>query len=110
MPRKAEMCDRIEALAPGLHTRAMLDRQLNSWLMEEMERLEAENSVQVPTNRIAVAVDPGDVHVGVAVFNAKGCTDAFEMRPGEFLEWLKVGLLSGIIIQVVVEEFRLYAW
>ena len=64
-----------------------------------------------------IAVDPGDVHVGVAFFESATpsidlsweCVDTQEMTPEEFEDALLETFLSGDIDVLVVEKFRLYA-
>jgi hypothetical protein len=61
-----------------------------------------------------VSIDPGDIHVGVAVWEDIGspgftwvCQDAFETRPVPFLRALQVAVGSGIVQTVVFERFVL---
>lgn len=68
-----------------------------------------------------VSIDPGDIHVGVAVWDygtvaqdeegrdadAWVCQNAFETRPVPFLRALQVACASGIIRTVVFERFVL---
>jgi hypothetical protein len=60
-----------------------------------------------------VAVDPGGVHVGVAVFKKKQrgwtCDWAGEMTPVLFEDWLAEKLHNGEIEILVVEEWKLFA-
>lgn len=60
-----------------------------------------------------VAVDPGGVHVGVAVFRKRTsgwrCIWAGEMTPVLFEDWLTDKLDSGDIDVLVVEEWKLFA-
>lgn len=65
-----------------------------------------------------VAVDPGDVHVGVAFFETWGdpdadegweCVDTQEMSPEEFEEALPETLVDNEIDIFVFEKFLLYA-
>lgn len=63
-----------------------------------------------------IAVDPGDVHVGVAFFESATpsddqswkCVDTQEMTPEEFEDALAETFLDGDIDVLVVEKFRLY--
>lgn len=62
-----------------------------------------------------IAVDPGDVHVGVAFFrevpDAKWgweCYDALEFEPDEFMDALTETLLANELKTLVFERFRLY--
>lgn len=59
-----------------------------------------------------VAVDPGEVHVGVAVFgkNLKGWESLWvcEMTPIEFEDWYSAHCIHGEIDITVVEEWRLF--
>jgi hypothetical protein len=68
-----------------------------------------------------VSIDPGDIHVGVAVWDegtvahdeedhdvdAWICQDAFETRPVPFLRALQVAVGSGAVQTVVFERFVL---
>lgn len=58
-----------------------------------------------------LAVDPGDKHVGVALFKSDpwSCVDALEMDPPGFLVWLANGMLHGTFDIVVYERFILEA-
>lgn len=60
-----------------------------------------------------VAVDPGGVHVGVAVFGCNNsgwsCFWAGEMQPEEFEDWLSEHMVHSGIDILVVEQFTLYA-
>lgn len=53
---------------------------------------------------LMVAVDPGDVHCGWAVFGDEGCVAAGEYSPEELLDWL----WTADVDVLVVEGFRLY--
>lgn len=64
-----------------------------------------------------IAVDPGDVHVGVAFFETWGdptkdegweCVDTQEMTPEEFEDALLETLLDGDVDILVYEKFFLY--
>lgn len=61
-----------------------------------------------------IAVDPGDVHVGVAIFGREQeqwqCTEVFEMQPEEFEEWLTdvFQQARADIRALVVESFGLF--
>jgi len=59
-----------------------------------------------------VAVDPGDVHVGVALFgrDALGweCVGAMEMTPEGFEDWLAEELIRATVDILVVEEWKLF--
>lgn len=69
-----------------------------------------------------IAVDPGDVHVGVAFFQTEDpdpwsgqgggdweCVDTQEWTPNEFADGLAETMLVGEIDTIVFERFRLYA-
>lgn len=71
-----------------------------------------------------IAVDPGDVHVGVAFFTTEAinpwhqlpvdraewrCSDAQEWTPDEFADGLAELMLEGGLDTLVIEKFRLYA-
>lgn len=65
------------------------------------------------TSRIAIFVDPGDVHVGVSMWeyqNPHGWTSiqAQEMAVEEFQDFLADSLRSGVVGLVVFETFQLY--
>ena len=51
--------------------------------------------------------DPGDVHVGVALFEKGECTYCKEHTPTSSLEWLTARLKEGLDY-VVIERFQLY--
>lgn len=63
-----------------------------------------------------LAIDPGDVHVGLAEFSRRlvspedpyVCTWAGEMRPEAFLPWYAEGLAKGRWFEVVVEGWTLF--
>lgn len=59
-----------------------------------------------------VAVDPGGVHVGVALFGFDGqawsCLWAGEMQPEEFEDWLSEHMVHSGIDILVVEEWQLF--
>lgn len=66
---------------------------------------------------LLLAIDPGDVHVGVAWFDqqagpsgelAWGCVYVEEMTPDEFHQYIWPAMASGIFDYVVVESFNLY--
>lgn len=66
-----------------------------------------------PRTRRFLAVDPGDVHVGVAEFEQVGSEPwravwAYEWRPDEFMEWLHLNLQRMRWDWLVVEEWRLF--
>lgn len=54
-----------------------------------------------------VAFDPGDVHVGVALFEYGECVRCLEETPGGSLKMLNHLLRQGLD-QVVIERFQLY--
>lgn len=70
-----------------------------------------------------LAIDPGDVHVGIAFFATEApdpwtgkpehgdweCTDTQELAPMDFADALGETLLAGELETVVFERFRLYA-
>ena len=66
----------------------------------------------VPGANLILAVDPGDVHVGVAWFDevdgAWGCVYTEEMTPDEFRSYLGPAVNSGFFRYVVLESFGLY--
>ncbi|QLF82725.1 holliday junction resolvase [Microbacterium phage SBlackberry] len=59
-----------------------------------------------------LAIDPGDVHVGLAEFTRiEGvwyCTWAGEKTPDEFLEWYVQGLRMSRWVYVVIESWKLF--
>ncbi|QWY83829.1 holliday junction resolvase [Microbacterium phage PermaG] len=59
-----------------------------------------------------LAIDPGDVHVGLAEFTRiEGvwyCTWAGEKTPDEFLEWYVDGLRVSRWVYVVIESWKLF--
>lgn len=61
--------------------------------------------------RVMVSVDPGGVHVGVAIFEGREgvwtCVYACEMEPDEFSDWLANALAVGRIDVLVYERFIL---
>lgn len=62
--------------------------------------------------KLILAVDPGDVHVGVAWFDqqdgAWACVYTEEQTPEEFQAYLGPALDSGIFRYFVLESFNLY--
>lgn len=74
--------------------------------------METEDFAQIDTTRLAVFVDPGDVHVGVSTWEhqEKGWTSVFaqEMAVIEFQDWLADGLRLGQFGLIVFETFQLY--
>lgn len=56
-----------------------------------------------------LAIDPGEVHCGVALFEKRKCYAAYEMAPHELLAAVERWLQEGCVQAMVVEEFRLYA-
>lgn len=65
-------------------------------------------------SRSLVAVDPGDVHVGMAVFveeedGTPHCAWAEEYTPDDCADYVAGGLYRGEIGVLVVERFTLYA-
>lgn len=57
-----------------------------------------------------LAIDPGGVHVGMALFLDVECQTAWEMAPAEAIAELRDFILGGLIDKLVIEEFRLYPW
>lgn len=64
-----------------------------------------------------VAVDPGDVHCGIALFSRSAtaefaweCTETFELSPDDFLDWLANRFIECPAEWefLVYEKFRLY--
>jgi hypothetical protein len=53
-----------------------------------------------------LAIDPGEVHCGVAFFDDGVCTHTEECKPSTLFEHLVFEMLDV----VVCEEFRLYPW
>lgn len=71
------------------------------------------DTVVLDTGRLVLSVDPGDKHVGVALWayeEDKGwiCESAQETTVAEFVDILEVGLKGGGIGCVVYEIFQLY--
>lgn len=69
--------------------------------------------IKLDTGRLVVSVDPGDKHVGVAIWGhdpQQGwtCEAAQEMTVPEFVSMLETGLKLGGIGCVVYEIFQLY--
>ncbi len=67
----------------------------------------AEEVAPTRTLRV-VAIDPGSVHCGVAVFLGERCYEAYEVDPPELYRRLESWLKMGTMDVLVVEEFRLY--
>jgi len=66
-----------------------------------------------PSQPLMLAIDPGDVHVGLAQFRRDkkgrwGCVWAGEMTPPEFLDWLAKGLRVRAWDQIVLESWHLF--
>lgn len=57
-----------------------------------------------------VAIDPGDIHVGVAVFVGANCIEAYEVEPAEILVRMERWMVTEALDEVIVEAFRLYPW
>lgn len=83
----------------------------------KLKYTKTEGPLEVPASktthdRFMVAVDPGEVHVGVAVFghNIKGWESLWvcEMGPIEFEDWYSAHSIHGEIDTTVVEEWRLF--
>lgn len=55
-----------------------------------------------------VAIDPGDAHCGVAIFNEGRCLTALECSPDEMLDMVHEVVTSGRVDVLVVEQWRLY--
>lgn len=68
--------------------------------------------MSLPDQRMILAVDPGDVHVGVAWLDReeKGWAVVFvtEMTPEEYRQYLGPALASGLFKYFVLESFSLY--
>jgi hypothetical protein len=58
--------------------------------------------------RRLVAIDPGEIHVGVALFLGERCYDTYEVDPPELYRRLEAWLASGAMDVLVVELFQLY--
>lgn len=61
--------------------------------------------------RRLIAIDPGDVYVGVAFFNEDPdwhCIDAQEFSPNEFSDGFAESVIDNEFDIVVIERFRLY--
>lgn len=56
-----------------------------------------------------VSIDPGDSHVGFAVWNGPRCISAVEFAPGPAIRELERVLEAGAGL-VVVEKYQLYGW
>lgn len=60
-----------------------------------------------------LAIDPGDVHVGMALFEGDRCIAAWEVDPDECVRYVASGLTGHqepSIDTLVVEKFVLYPW
>ncbi len=55
-----------------------------------------------------VAIDPGEIHVGVALFLGDKCYEAYEVTPDELFKRLETWLEGDAIDVLVVESFQLY--
>lgn len=55
-----------------------------------------------------LAIDPGDVHNGIAVFNMGKCQHADELTPDDMLRLVDNLVTSSSVDVVVVENFTLY--
>ena len=53
-----------------------------------------------------VAIDPGSVHCGVAIFEKGACVETVELKPQDLFRMMEHTEVDG----VVMEEFRLYPW
>lgn len=69
----------------------------------------------IDQTRMMVSVDPGGVHVGVAMWTYDadgggwGCDHAQEMTVPEFIEFLERQFAAGSVATVVYESWQLYA-
>lgn len=57
-----------------------------------------------------LAIDPGDVHCGMATFLDGQCTSTWEDTPADCLGYVRSVLEGECLDVLVVEEFRLYPW
>lgn len=57
-----------------------------------------------------IAIDPGDVHVGMAEFEEGHCVQAWEETPAGALFYVAERLVANDFDALVIEEFRLYPW
>jgi hypothetical protein len=55
-----------------------------------------------------VAIDPGEVHCGVALFLGADCYDCYEGRPATVTDTVQMWVESRAIDELVVESFHLY--
>ena len=55
-----------------------------------------------------LAIDPGEVHCGYALFNGGDCYEAGEWRPHELMTRLEGWMRQGALDEVVIEDYRLY--
>lgn len=63
-----------------------------------------------PRTSYVLAIDPGDVHCGMAWFNAEDrCVWVEEMAPDECVDYVRNWLVKDGR-HLVFEEFRLYPW
>lgn len=73
-----------------------------------MPRIPARKPRKLPRDQQRFAsFDPGDVHVGVALFDKGRCVYCAEHTPESSLQWLKKQLRLGLD-HVVIERFQLY--
>lgn len=84
-----------------------------SWSPEPSVDLRT-GEVRRAAQQAVVAIDPGDVHCGMAlgIVSTSGqfvCTRAWEATPGECADEVAGWLLAGELQAVVVERFSLYA-
>lgn len=117
MPRKADLIEQIRKMG-GTCDESMLNSKLievrDELLREQDEQAQVVGDVRWWFERLElvqmVAIDPGDVHVGVAGFGREGCKWAVEMTPAQCLVYVREALLAAELVVVVIEEFRLYSW
>jgi len=61
-------------------------------------------------NTEVLAIDPGEVHCGMAWFAADECVAVEEMKPEDCVDAVAHWLQETTARALVIEEFRLYPW
>jgi len=64
----------------------------------------------MPNTTRMLSIDPGEVHVGTAIWYGADCTMVREYSPWDFFAILENWLKEKKFDLVVIEEYRLYPW
>lgn len=61
-------------------------------------------------NTDLLAIDPGDVHCGMAWYERNECVHVVELEPNQCVDTVAQWLKTDKARTLVIEEFRLYPW